>query len=470
MKKRIFIAIHYLEIGGAEMSLIGLLQSFDYSKVEVDLFIYRHQGELLAMIPKEVNLLPEIPAYTQIEAPLKETIQKGFWRIAYGRLKAKWEHQQFVKRNHPIDGGAIFGYIAKNVTPYLPEINPSTTYDLAISFLTPHNIVLQKVKAKKKACWIHTDYTKVAVNADLELPIWGGYDHIVSISEEVTASFLKVFPTLKDKIVLIENILSERFVRKRAGDGIMFNDESLKYTPPHPLPLGKGRGVHVPETTINTGDQRCVKMPNQQVCPNNEELPAPYPRGGARGGVNTPNSNLYTLNLLSVGRFSYAKNYDNVPDICKRINYQLSILHSPLRVRWYLIGFGGDEALIRQKIQDAEMEDHVIILGKKSNPYPYIKACDIYVQPSRYEGKSVTVREAQILCKPVIVTNYTTASSQVRDGIDGVIVPMDNAGCADRIVNFIKNKDLQSQITDYLQTHHYGNEGEVEKVYQLCKE
>ena len=468
MKKRIFIAIHYLEIGGAEMSLIGLLQSFDYSKVEVDLFIYRHQGELLAMIPREANLLPEIPAYAQIEAPLKETIKKGFWRIVYGRLKAKWEHQQFVKRNHPIDGSAIFGYIAKDVTPYLPDINPETTYDLAISFLTPHNIVLQKVSAQKKACWIHTDYTKVAVNAELELPIWGGYDHIVSISEEVTASFLKVFPTLKDKIVLIENILSERFVRERAGDGLMFNDESLKCTPPQPLPLGKGRGVHVPETNINTVDQRCEIMPNQQVCPNNEELPAPCPRGGARGGVNALNSKPYTLNLLSVGRFSYAKNYDNVPDICKRINRQLSIINYPLKVCWYLIGFGGDEALIRQKIQEAGMEDHVIILGKETNPYPYIKACDIYVQPSRYEGKSVTVREAQILCKPVIVTNYTTAPSQIKDGIDGVIVPMDNTKCADEIVDFIMNKDLQTQIVKYLQAHHYGNESEVEKVYQLC--
>ena len=446
MKKRIFIAIHYLEIGGAEMSLIGLLQSFDYNKVEVDLFVYRHQGELLAMIPREVNLLPEIPAYAQIEAPLKETIQKGFWRIAYGRLKAKWEHQQFVKRNHPIDGGAIFGYVAKNVTPYLPDINPETTYDLAISFLTPHNIVLQKVKAKKKACWIHTDYTKVAVNAELELPIWGGYDHIVSISEEVTASFLKVFPTLKDKIVLIENILSERFVRERAGDGLKddglrFKVESLKSTPPHPLPLGKGRGIN------NQEPGRLIQ--------------SSYPLPDSSAIAATTNVE-ETLNLLSVGRFSYAKNYDNVPDICRRI------IEKGVDLRWYLIGFGGDEALIRQKIQEAGMEDHVIILGKKTNPYPYIKACDIYIQPSRYEGKSVTVREAQILCKPVIVTNYTTAPSQIKDGIDGVIVPMENAKCADGIVDFIKNKDLQSQIIDYLQTHHYGNEEEVKKVYQLC--
>lgn len=406
MKKKLFIAIHYLEIGGAEMSLIGLLQSFDYSKVDVDLFVYRHQGELLAMIPKEVNLLPEIPAYSQIEAPMKETIQKRFWYITYGRLKAKWEHKRFVKRSHPVDGGAIFGYIAKNVSPYLPEINSDVTYDLAISFLTPHNIVLQKVKAKKKACWIHTDYTKVAVNAALELPIWNGYDHIVSISEEVTSSFLKVFPTLKDKIVLIENILSERFVRERANTGLGFREQSLEPS---------------------------------------------------------------TLNLLSVGRFSYAKNYDNVPDICKRINYQLSTINYPLRVRWYLIGYGGDEPLIRQKIKEAGMEEHVIILGKRANPYPYIKKCDLYVQPSRYEGKSVTVREAQILCKPVVVTNYTTAPSQVKDGIDGVIVPMDNEGCADGIVRFIKNKELQLQITGHLKTHHYGNESEVEKVYQLCQ-
>lgn len=462
MKKRVFIAIHYFEIGGAEMSLIGLLQSFDYSKVEVDLFIYRHQGELLAMIPREANLLPEIPAYAQIEAPLKETIKKGFWHIAYGRLKAKWEHQQFVKRNHPIDGGAIFGYIAKNVTPYLPDISPETTYDLAISFLTPHNIVLQKVKAKKKACWIHTDYTKVAVNAELELPIWGGYDHIVSISEEVTASFLKVFPTLKNKIVLIENILSERFVRERAGDGLMFNDESVKCTPPHPLPLGKGRG------TIDQEPGQLIQ--SSYPLPDSSAIAATTNVDEANNlKPSTLNPHPSTINLLSVGRFSYAKNYDNVPDICKRINSQLSDLNSPLKVCWYIIGFGGDENLIRQKIQEAGMEDHVIILGKKTNPYPYIKACDIYVQPSRYEGKSVTVREAQILCKPVIVTDYTTAPSQIKDGIDGVIVPMDNTKCADGIVDFIKDKDLQSKIIDYLQTHHYGNEEEVEKVYKLCQ-
>lgn len=165
--------------------------------------------------------------------------------------------------------------------------------------------------------------------------------------------------------------------------------------------------------------------------------------------------------LLSIGRFSEAKNYDNVPDICKRV------VEKGIDVKWFLIGYGGDEALIRQKIKEAGMEERVIILGKKSNPYPYIKACDIYVQPSRYEGKSVTVREAQMLCKPVVVTDYPTASSQINDGVDGVIVPMDNEGCAKGLARVITDEALQQRIVDYLKTHDYGNEAEVEKIYRL---
>lgn len=170
------------------------------------------------------------------------------------------------------------------------------------------------------------------------------------------------------------------------------------------------------------------------------------------------------MNLLSVGRFCTAKNYDNVPDITRRI-----IAQGIDNIKWYIIGFGGEEALIRAKIAEAGMEEHVILLGKKENPYPYIKACDIYVQPSRYEGKSVTVREAQMLCKPVVVTAYPTAASQIQHGIDGVIVPMDNDGCARGLAEFIADTALQQSLTAYLATHDYGNEREVEKIYALLK-
>ena len=333
-KPRILILIHYLEIGGAEISLIGLLNAIDKTKYDVDLFVYSHQGELMQLIPDGVNLLPEIPKYSTLERPMKDVLREGHIDIVAARLLAKIRHR-ISRRTHAITGedASIFQYVANCTTPLLPKVNDKE-YDLAISFLNPHNICLDKVRAKKKVAWIHTDYTRIHINKRLELPYWSGFDHIASISDAATEAFVKIFPELKDKVIEIENILSPSFVQKRANGMV------------------------------------------DEIVPQN--------------GV---------INLLSVGRFCTAKNYDNLPFICKHL------VEMGLNVRWYIIGFGGDEPLIREKIAEAGMGDQVIILGKRSNPYPYIKACDIYVQPSRYEGKSVTVREAQMLCKPVVVTN-----------------------------------------------------------------
>lgn len=398
MKPRIFIAIHYMHLGGAEISLIRLLQALDPKKVDVDLFVYSHEGELMKQIPKYVNLLPEIPAYKMFERPMKEVLQKGHFSVLFARIKAKMRMKSYLKKKQAIDVLLLLG---EEVSKVVPDINPSVEYELAISFLIPHNFVRDHVCAKKKICWIHTDYTRIDVNTELELPVWDSFDYIASISSEVSKTFLQVFPTLAPKIIEVENILSSSFVGNRA--------EEFK------------------ATELLTDKKY--------------------------------------LNLLSVGRFCKAKNYDNVPDICKRT---LEILKDKnIDIRWYIIGFGADENLIRQKIAEAGMQEHVIILGKKENPYPYVKACDIYVQPSRYEGKSVTVREAQMLCKPVVVTNYPTASSQIQDGVDGVIVPMDNEGCAKGLAEFILDETKQSQIVEYLKTHDYGNMNEVNKIYSI---
>lgn len=387
--------MHYLELGGAEMSLIGLLNALDPAKVDVDLFIYCHRGPLMKFIPKWVNLLPENTAYAVIESPIAVALKRGHLGVVAGRLMAKLKCQQF-RRHYPAKGddAAIMQYVGNYVTPWLPRINPDVEYDLCISYLTPHNIGRDKVRAKKRLAWIHTDYSTVDIDVVRELPVWGAYDHIASISHDVTSSFLNAFPSLSDRIIEIENILSADFVHSRAE-----------------------RSVELPET----------------------------------------------VRLLSIGRYCTAKNYDNVPDICRRLRLQ------GVDAKWYIIGFGGSEELIRQRIAEAGMEEHVILLGKKDNPYPYIKACDIYVQPSRYEGKSITVREAQILCKPVAVTNYPTASSQIKNGVDGVIVPLDNEGCARGLADFIADTALQQRIVDYLRIHDYANTSEVEKIYSLLK-
>ena len=218
MKKRIFIAMHYLEIGGAETALIGLLQALDYTRYDVDLFLYAHRGEMMQFIPKEVNLLPEIPIYAQIERPMKSVLMDGYVRMVTARMKAKIQTRRYMRRHSGKESAAGLQYVADAVTPLLPEINSTVEYDLAISFLQPHNIVRDKVKAKKKVCWIHTDYSVVDVNVKHELPVWSAFDHIVSISDDVTKTFLQTFPSLKDKIILIENILSPLFVRQRSEE------------------------------------------------------------------------------------------------------------------------------------------------------------------------------------------------------------------------------------------------------------
>lgn len=372
LKKKILFAIHYLELGGAEKSLLGLLDSLDFNQVEVDLFVYSHRGELMAAIPPQVQLLPEIPQYAQIERPLRSVLASGYWRIAWARWRALRQYAAYARKRRPKDGTAVFSYISRNVVTVLPDIHPEKEYDLAVSYLMPHDYVLNKVRARRKAAWIHTDYSQVDIDAALELPVWSGYDRIVSISPEVTRHFLAVFPSLSERIVLIPNRVPCAWVRQQA-----------------------------------------LAMPVEEV-----EMEMPRTPG--------------RINLLSVGRFSHAKNYDNVPDICRRIRA------AGLDVCWYLIGFGEEEPLIRRKIQECGMEDYVRLLGKKENPYPYMKACDIYVQPSRYEGSPMTVLEAKALGRPVILTAFPTASSVVTDGVDGWIVPMDNAGCAAWIADILR--------------------------------
>lgn len=167
--------------------------------------------------------------------------------------------------------------------------------------------------------------------------------------------------------------------------------------------------------------------------------------------------------LVSVGRYCQAKNFDNIPEICQYI------CEKGFNIKWYIIGFGEDEALIKKNIVKYNVQDKVIMLGKKENPYPYIKACDLYVQPSRYEGKCVAVREAQILCRPVVITRYRTSRSQLIDGYDGVIVPMDNLGCAIGIAQVLRNKELREKLQDNMKNTDYTNSAEVEKIYTLMQ-
>lgn len=401
MKKKIFIMSHAMYLGGAETALIGLLENINYAEYDVDLFLLKHVGEMLDAIPREVNILPENPYYSMIMSSLKEVLCKGHLKIFAHRIFSKISASLYDKK-HNLSGNpssVALEYIHKYTFKILPQIS-SKYYDLAISFLTPHYYVANHVNAKRKIAWIHTDYKKVFVNKNSELKMWDAYDKIISISEDVSKSFVFLFPELRDKLQIIENILPKNYIMKRSTEFDCSNE-------------------------INDKE---------------------------------------SISVLSIGRFSYQKNFDNVPEICSLI------LKSGLKVKWYLIGYGSDEKLIREKIREFKMDNNVIILGKKENPYPYIKACDVYIQPSRYEGKSVAVREAQLIGKPVIITNYETAQSQLHDGYDGIIVSMDNKKCATELSKTLNDFKLQKKIACNCRANDYTNRDEIFKIYKLMGE
>ena len=383
-------------IGGAERSLLGLLETIDYSQYDVSLFLYRHEGEFLKYIPAQVHLLPEIPQYRTFDTPIRSLLMGRQIRFGLRRLLSKaamWLHTKITGEKRGV--WMSMQYTARFLQPLLPDIPGE--YDLGIMFLGIADTLINKVQAKKKITWNHTDYDTLFPNRSMDLETYSKVDAVVSVSPACTEKVRSFYPELAKKAITIENTLAGQFI------------------------------------------ERCAKEPRNDM-PSEESAV-----------------------LLSIGRFCDAKNFDNVPDICRRL------VEGGLDIKWYLIGYGGDEPLIRQKIAEAGMENRVIILGKKDNPYPYIRTCDLYVQPSRYEGKAVTVREAQLLGKPVVITNYATSGSQLEDGADGVIVPMDNAGCAAGIAALLRDSARMQQLSESCKKRDYTNSAEVEKIYALME-
>lgn len=393
--KRLFLAIQYMELGGVERSLLGLLEALDPARFEVDLFVYRHSGELMPLIPKHVRLLPELPAYRALSRPLGAILREGHLCLFAARMVAKWRAARFGKTLTGVENYAIFDAVDAATSPLLPSLKHLGTYDLAISFLTPHRIVRDKVSARRKIAWIHTDYSSIGIDTGSELPVWRSYDHIAAVSPEAARGFLARFPELEEKLVLIENVLSPQSVRDQAA---------------------------LEDVAALMSGSPC---------------------------------------LCTVGRFSHAKGIDRIPKIAAGL-----VRRGLTDLRWHLVGYG-DEASVRRAIAAEGMERHVIVLGKRANPYPFMQACDLYVQPSRYEGKAVAVREAQILGRPVAITRYPTAMSQLEDGVDGLIVPNDEERAAEALFQLIQNPERMAQLAAACRHRDYGNRDAVAVLESL---
>lgn len=394
-KKEILIVHPAMEIGGAERALLGLLDSIDYERFNVDLLLCAHTGDFMPLINENVRLLPYDCRYDFFQSPIIQLIKQGQFHNAIQRLIAKYiDERKMKKTGNPHSVWHSQQIIHRLISPSVPDVKKR--YNMAINFLGIPSIVVDHVSADVKMAWVHTDYSKIVANPQLDRRYWNKVDWIVNVSDDCKEVFDSFYPDCTDKSIVIENILNTTLIRK---------------------------------------------LSQEQV-----ELPF----SGSQ------------MNLLSIGRFGEAKNFETIPYYCRKL------LDSGFdNFKWYIIGYGGGEQHIRFAISYHNVADHVEILGKKVNPYPYIAACDVYIQPSRFEGKAVTVREAQMLGKPVVVTNYATAKSQITDGVDGLILPMDETEFAHLLIKILQDKSLLQNLSNYCQSHDFGNETEIEKIYKV---
>lgn len=167
------------------------------------------------------------------------------------------------------------------------------------------------------------------------------------------------------------------------------------------------------------------------------------------------------LKILTVARLViHHKGYD-IAIKCARL-----LLDNNIKFKWYVVGDGVDRDKIEKIIKENNMENNFILLGSKNNPYPYMSKCDIYVQPSRYEGFGLTVIEAKILKKLIVCSNFNTVNELIEDNIDGVIAGMTELELYKGIMKVLNNKKLSERILLNLNSNNeYNSTNEIEKIY-----
>lgn len=393
MKKKILFIINNLNCGGAEKALISLLEDMDYSRYEIDLFLFKHEGLFMNSIPNEVTLLLEQQNYKYFDmstvVATRELIKKWDIKVLINRLKFKLLLKELNPSKYEQKG---WKYVSSSFSKLEKK------YDVAIGYLekNPIYFCVDKVDARKKIGWMHNDYIKLGMDKEIDKKYFEKLDYIFTVSKECKTVLESEFPGYKNKFRLMHNIVSEKNIKKLAGEQI----EDIKFSTER-------------------------------------------------------------INIVSVGRLNYQKGFELGIEACRLL------VEKKYPINWIIIGEGEERKKLQELIDSYNLKDNMKLIGIRENPYPYIKKSDIYVQPSRFEGKSIAIDEAKILKKPIVVTNFTTAKDQIKDRVNGLIVNMSGEGVADGITKLILDSNLKSNLVKNLENEVLDSSREIKKLCEV---
>lgn len=395
MKKKILFVIESLTLGGAEKSLVTLLNLLDYSKYEVTLLLFAQGGSFQRLLPQEVTVLP-IPEYFQYTSiPWKKLHQKikspdKLWAQLRYSLALR------MKKHNNIEKAALQWKYSRNCFLTIPG-----NYDVAIAYAQgiPTFFVAEKINAKKKAAWVNVIYRPTGKYLDYIKSFYDNFDFVNAVSDTVAEQIQDTFVLPHCKITHIMDVLDVDFAKKMA------------------------------------------KMPSDAV----EEL--------SGSGIK----------ILTVGRLALMKGYDLAIDAAKILK------DKGVDFTWYVIGDGAIRADLEKQIVVNGLQKRFVLLGSRSNPYPYFEVCDMYVQSSKFEGFGITVAEAKMFCKPIVTTNFEAAKNHIINNKNGLIVDISASGIADGIIQMTMDPELRNNCIRNLETEKIGNVEEIEKFYELIE-
>ncbi len=183
----------------------------------------------------------------------------------------------------------------------------------------------------------------------------------------------------------------------------------------------------------------------------------------AEAGDDFPDADYTGKRILTVGRIAEQKGYDFA------VKAMSLLKKDGIDAKWYVLGDGEEDykSYIRTLCEEYDVADRFVFLGTTPNPYSYMAKCDIYAQPSRFEGKPIAVEEAKILCKPILAASYLSAPEQLNGGKYGMICDMNGEGVYEKLKIMLTDDAVCQGFTDELKKHDFSNTCEIEKFYNI---
>lgn len=164
------------------------------------------------------------------------------------------------------------------------------------------------------------------------------------------------------------------------------------------------------------------------------------------------------LHIVTVGRVSPEKGQMMIPDIAQKLKT------TEIDFNWHIVGTGNDFEMLSEIVRERNLSDHVILHGNALNPYPYIKAADIYVQPSYTEGYCLTIIEAAILGRPIVATKVGGTWEHFDNYKNIVLCEANPKSLYEGIQRLAKDSELRTHLSSEVVRRDWSNISEIDKL------